>query len=147
MCLDVICLFALSVAFGDRTRELGRRGENDLFPCACLYKAVMDRFCDRTGAGIFSFDNVLACSLFKGPHYWLRRRRPERLWNRIHTVTMVGDDNEVVLLLGLFGYGQTENLVHVLPGQCEFDTAIGANCSDAAIFSVNEIESELLTLW
>lgn len=70
--LDVICLLAFAVTLRDGAFKLIRRGEDDGLASAGLDQTVVDSLCHGRWTRVLALYNVLACRLFKGPHYRLR---------------------------------------------------------------------------
>lgn len=142
--LDMIRLLALSVALRYRTGELVCVRKHNLLPSARLDQAMMYRLSHRRRPWVLPLNNVLPRRLFKRPYDGLGRGRSFRYW--VYTVAVHRYDDEVVLLLCLLRYGQTEDLVCVLPRQRKLDIAGCANCSDSTIFLIEQLKGELLSL-
>lgn len=146
MGFDVIGLLALPMTLGSGTCELVCGGEDDFFAGSCLDQTVVDALCHWAGARILALFDVLASRLLESPDYRFWRRGFERVGDGVDTVSMHRDDYEIVLLLCLFGDRETEDLVYVLPGYGKLDVAACADCPDAAILFVEQLEGELLAL-
>lgn len=88
---------------------------------------------DGRWAGILAFDEVLAGGFLVCPQDGLGHSALQGIGHWGDAVAMDRQNDEVVLLLGLFGYGQTEDLVNVLAGNGKLNLASSIDSADTAV--------------
>lgn len=115
MRLDVIGLLALSMALRYSAREFVCIWKHNFFARAGFNQAMMYCFCHGAWSRVLALYYMLSCRFLEGPHQRLRERTLEALRNRIDAIAMHGDNDEIVLLLRLFRYGQAEDLIDIFP--------------------------------
>lgn len=97
-------------------------------------------------AGVLALDHVLARGLLVCPQDGLGDGALEGVGDWRDAVAVDGQDDKVVLLLGLLGDGQAEDLVDIFTGNGKLDVAGRIHGADAAVGRVEQLEGELFAL-